>query len=299
VGQLLHGLDRVSPIAAGLVDSGEIKTSYVYYGDVCNELLCDADPKLRKKLVLNPADGVFYEADGCYDQQMTEFLKRPTHEHTKEDYRKLVRAHKDQRFMDDIVRVISPILANGWSRKIICKWLPDLGAYVTSRKVGSSIRQRLQGPLLNALTDADDVAIVSHSMGCIATYDVLWKFSHMSEYELIHDRRVTLWITLGSPLGEPAVRESLYDAHEPDDGRFPRNVVRWINISAYDDFVAHDRTVEDDFREMKAHGCRIADLPRIYTFWVGATGSNPHKFYGYLDHPIVAEQIAAWVLASG
>ncbi|MFN2567574.1 MAG: hypothetical protein ABR499_21475 [Gemmatimonadaceae bacterium] len=296
---LLHGLKRVSPIAAGLIESGEVKTTCVYYGDICNELLCDADPRLRQKLTHNPVDGIFYEADGCYDKQMAEFLKRPTSAHTKEEYRKLVRTHKDQRFMDDLVRVISPILANGLSRKIMLKWLPDLGAYVTSHKVGSKIRQRLQGPLLNALTDADDVAIVSHSMGCIATYDVLWKFSHMSEYEVIHNRRVTLWITLGSPLGEPAVRESLYDAHEPEDGIYPRNVVRWLNIAAYDDFIAHDATAEDDFKEMKELGCRIVDLPRIHTFWVGATGSNPHKFYGYLDHPVVAEQIAAWTLSSG
>jgi hypothetical protein len=296
---LIHGLNRVSPVAARLIESGEVKTTYVYYGDVCNEILCDADPKLREKLVLDPADGIFYEADGCYDKQMAELLARGNDAFTAEEYRTLVRTHKDQRFLDDIVRVISPLLANGWSRRIIKRWLPDLGAYITSRKIGSTIRHRLQGPLLNALTDAADVAIVSHSMGCIATYDVLWKFSHMSEYEMIHGRRVTLWITLGSPLGEPAVRDSLYDAHEPVDGRFPRNVLRWLNVSAHDDFIAHDWTVEDDFRAMKAHGCRIVDLPRIYTFWIGATGSNPHKFYGYLDHPVVAEQIAAWVLAAG
>jgi hypothetical protein len=295
---LLHGLKRVSPIAAGLIESGTVKTTCVYYGDICNELLCDADPKLRKKLVLNPVDGVFYEADGCYDEQMAEFLERPTAAHTREEYRTLVRTHKDQRFLDDVARVVSPLIANGWSRRIICKWLPDLGAYITSRRVGTRIRQRLQGPLLSALTDCADVAIVSHGMGCIATYDVLWKFSQMSEYELIHDRRVTLWVTLGSPLGEPAVRESLYDAHQPEDGRFPRNILRWINVAAHDDFIAHDGTAEDDFRRMKAHGCRIADLPRIYTFWVGSSGSNPHKFYGYLDHPIVAQQIAAWVLAT-
>lgn len=296
---LLHGLDRVSPIAAGLIDSGEVRSTCVYYGDICNELLCDADPRLRKKLVLNPADGISYEADGCYDAQMAELLSRRTDAHTKDEYRTLVRTHKDRRFVDDVVRVVSPLLPNRWSRRIIRRWLPDLGAYLTSRKIGSQIRQRLQGPLLNALTDADDVAIVAHSMGCVATYDVLWKFSQMSEYEVIHSRRVTLWITLGSPLGEPAVRDSLYDAHQPADGMYPRNVVRWVNIAAHDDYIAHDPTVENDFREMKAHGCRIADLPRIYTFWVGATGSNPHKFYGYLDHPVVAEQIAAWVLGSG
>ena len=141
------------------------------------------------------------------------------------------------------------------------------------------------------------MAIVAHSMGCIASYDVLWKLSHMSEYRKYHDRAVSLWLTLGSPLGEPAVRESLYDASEPADGVYPRNVRRWVNIAAHDDFVAHDESVADDFREMSALGCEIVDLPKIHTFWVGTDGMNPHKFYGYLDHPDVARQIAAWIHA--
>jgi hypothetical protein len=41
---------------------------------------------------------------------------------------------------------------------------------------------------------------------------------------------------------------------------------------------------------------KIRDLPKIYNFWVGSDGANPHKFYGYLDNPTVAKQIAGWIL---
>jgi hypothetical protein len=34
---------------------------------------------------------------------------------------------------------------------------------------------------------------------------------------------------------------------------------------------------------------------KIYNFWSGSGGSNPHKLYGYLDHPDVAKEIANWV----
>jgi hypothetical protein len=295
---LLHGLNRVSPIAAGLLDSGEVKTTHVYYGDVCNEVLCDADPGLRERLVLNPVDGIFYEPDGGDDAPMNKLLERPTSAHTKQEYLELPRTGRARRLANDLARTVSPLLARRLSRRIICALFPDLGAYITSRKVGSRVRQRLQGPLLNALTDADDVAIVAHGMGTVAAYDVLWKFSHMSEYEVIHNRRVTLWLTLGSPLAEPAVRASLYDAAEPEDGKYPRNVVRWLNVAAHDDHVARTAAAEQDFGEMRALGCRIVDLAPIYTFWVGPSGSDPHEMYGYLDHPLVAEQIAAWVLAS-
>ena len=293
---LLHGLDRVAPEAAAMIRAKEVKVTFAYYGDVNNDIMIRAEPGLEKWLERDP-DGSWYEKDGSYDDDLKKLLARPTDAHTRAEYAKLVRQHRDRRFFDEIAGLISPLLAGGWSRRIINRMLPDLGAYITSRKVGSKVRERLQTPLLKAFDEADDVAIVAHSMGCIASYDVLWKLSHMSEYRAYHDRRVSLWLTLGSPLGEPAVRECLYDAHEPHDGRFPRNIDRWVNVAAWDDYVAHDETALDDFRAMAHLGCAIEDLPKIHTFWVGSEGLNPHKFYGYLDHPEVARVIGKWVTA--
>ncbi|HVE78158.1 MAG TPA: hypothetical protein VNA89_04835 [Gemmatimonadaceae bacterium] len=292
---LLHGLARVSAEAARRVRDGEVEASLVYYGDVVNRIMCEARPALRATMELD-ADGTFYEKDGCDDGAMAALLARPTDGHTRAEYRRLVREHKDRRYLDDLARALSTLLPNSLSRRIILSQTPDLHRYITSHRTGSQIRQRLQGPMAVALAAGEDVAIVAHSMGSIASYDVLWKFSHMSEYETLHGKRVSLWLTLGSPLGDPAVRACLWDSNEGDDGRYPRNVDRWINVAAHDDFVAHDGSVADDFHGMKAHGCEITDLPRIYAFWVGEGGSNPHKFYGYLDHPVVAGEVARWVV---
>lgn len=293
---LLHGLDRVDPAAAGRIREGEVKLTFAYYGDINNRIMVEAEPGRREWMESDP-DGDWYEKDGSYDDDLKKLFRRKTAAHTPAEYRAVVRKQKDKRFFDEIAGLISPLLAGGLSRRIIKRMLPDLGAYITSRKVGSAVRERLQTPLMRALDGSEDVAIVAHSMGCVASYDVLWKLSHMSEYRAYHDRKVSLWLTLGSPLGEPAVRECLYDSNEPPDGRWPRNIRRWINVAAYDDFVAHDETAADDFRAMASLGCDIQDLPKIHTFWVGTGGLNPHKFYGYLDHPEVARVIAAWVTA--
>jgi hypothetical protein len=91
--------------------------------------------------------------------------------------------------------------------------------------------------------------------------------------------------------------ECLYDSDEGDDGRYPGNVHHWVNVAAQDDFVAHDGTAADDFNDMMRYGLvqRIYDLPRIQTFWVGETGVNPHKIYGYLNHPAFARVLASWI----
>jgi hypothetical protein len=72
-----------------------------------------------------------------------------------------------------------------------------------------------------------------------------------------------------------------------------------LNIAARDDFVSHDNTIEDDFRDMGRDGYRyvesLQDHPEVFTFWSSAKCTNPHKFYGYLDNKSVARSIARWM----
>lgn len=291
---LLHRLQQVDAEAHGQIERGEVKVTLVYYGDILNRLLLDAGDANAADMVVG-ADGKLYEPPDAYDASLTRLKARSVDQHTAADYRRVIREERDLRFVDDLARLASPLIPSGLTRRIIRRALPDLDRYIGSRREGSAIRVRLQEPLKRALDDGDDICIVSHSMGCVVAYDVLWKFSQMSEYARYHDRRIGLWITLGSPLGEPAVQGALYDSNEPPDGRYPRNVSSWVNVAAHDDFVAHDATVADDFLPMRGLGCDIQDHPRIHTFWVGREGSNPHKLYGYLNHPHVARVVGAWV----
>ena len=178
----------------------------------------------------------------------------------------------------------------------------DMGAYLMRRAIGSKVRERLQTPLKRALKRGDDICLVSHSMGCMVAYDVLWKFSRMSEYSDVreNDNRVARWITLGCPLGEAGVKANLYDADERayrgGTDKHPIHIVRdWQNVAAIDDFISHDRTMKDDYRDMLkfGHVDGIRDR-KIYNCWAMDGKANPHKFYGYLANPETASLITDW-----
>ncbi|WP_019424578.1 hypothetical protein [Paenibacillus sp. OSY-SE] len=294
---LIAGLRRVNENAAIAVEQNTIKMTFVYYGDINNRILIKDDSNLKKKMV--EVNGNWYVRPGSYDADLQHLLERPTDRHTEKDYEEWIQDAGLIRIYDDLARVMSPIFSIfGAEDRMIAKLLPDLGSYLLSRVVGSEIRERLQLPLKKILLEDEDIALLSHSMGCMVSYDVLWKFSRMSEYKELWDKKIKLWMTLGNPLGEPAVQRNLYDSNEPQDGRYPKNIINWININAKDDYVAHDGDVNDDFHLMLSRNLvqKIEDFPRIYTFWKDSDGTyNPHNFFAYLNHPTVADQLNKWI----
>ncbi len=301
---LLHGLARVEGNAATAIKDGRVDYSLVYYGDISNKMMLEKDKKLRKKLSASNDD--IYGNEPCerpdrYDDDMDRLFAQTSH--SERAYDKLLKEHKDRSWMDNVGRVVSFLSSmTGLSDNLVRAATADMGAYLMTRKIGSAVRERLQGRLKAALLAGEDVCVVSHSMGCIVTYDVLWKLSQMSEYRDVQDagNRVKLWLTIGNPLGEPGVKNNLYDSNEFDDGKYPKHIIdAWVNVPAHDDFVSHDQRIGDDFQEMKKRRYlnKLEDRPEVYTFWVGDSGVNPHKLYGYLDNPQVAKHIADWIAA--
>ncbi|MDF1578519.1 MAG: hypothetical protein RQ753_04780 [Desulfurivibrionaceae bacterium] len=301
---LRHGLDRVDPggAASRRINRRDIKCTFVYYGDIANTRMLEKNGSLRDKLTdIDPKHGTPCEPPDRFIEPLERLFA--VTDQTKKAYKKFLAAHRDLRGLDNVASMVSWVAnLSGLSDNLIKAATADMGAYLMERKVGSAIRERLAGPLRKALLAGDDICLVSHSMGCIVSYDVLWKFSQMSEYKKIQESgaRVTDWLTIGNPLGEPGVRKNLYDANERGDGRYPKKIItRWLNIPARDDFVSHDNTIEDDFREMGPAGYKfvesIQDHPEVYTFWATDKGTNPHKLYGYLDNTIVAGRILQWM----
>jgi hypothetical protein len=299
---LLHGLERVDSAAAGKVKNGTVKFNFVYYGDINNREMINHDPDIARKLTgTNTAKygGGPCEPAESYDDDLKRMFQQKVF--TKKAYDKLLDEERDRRGFDEAASIISGLASLvGLNDNVIRRVTPDLGAYLMRRKVGSQIRARLQGPLKKALLAGDDVCLVAHSMGCIVSYDVLWKFSQMSEYRDIQNSKskVSLWLTLGNPLGETGVIENLYDSNEYENGKYPKHIIdTWTNISARDDYVAHDERIANDYSTVKQLGYvrQIRDIVNIHNFWVGSDGSNPHKFYGYLDNPKVAGEIAKWI----
>jgi hypothetical protein len=167
------------------------------------------------------------EPDHYYDEALAALFARRTH--SKAACKAFLQANCDRSWLDNVASVVSSVASlTKLSDNLISKATADIGAYLLTRRWGSQIRDRLQRPLKKSLLAGEDVCLVAHSMGCMVSYDVLWKFSRMSEYRDVQNagNRVTKWLTLGNPLSEPEVRDNLYDADERDDGRYPSGIIK-------------------------------------------------------------------------
>lgn len=177
------------------------------------------------------------------------------------------------------------------------------------------VADRMRAPLQKALMDAWDsecvVAILSHSMGTFISYDVLWRFSHRSTqpFAKYRNKRVQMFVTMGSPLGDQTVRELLFSArHKEHDKRsFPTNIDFWHNYACLGDVVSHRRNFDKEFydpmRELgllperpKYRGIDYVNLHNPFRV-VSHKGNkdrekgNPHKSYGYLVQP----RLGSWI----
>ena len=298
---LLNGLRRVDVEAAMKIASGEIKLAFAYFGDINNRLMLDDDPEIASDLIASN-DELYGMAPSRAAGPLARGIdKLATYRaHDKSAYKALLREFKDYRWFDEVASVVSGAAAATGLSEYVIKWATaDMSQYLMTRQVGSQIRQRLQAHLKPALQSGSDICLISHSMGCIVSYDVLWKYSRMSEYSDLQAQgsKVGLWLTLGCPLGEPGVQDNLYDASERGGDKYPKHIIKnWVNMAAADDFVSHDGTMANDFKDMRHWGFvdGITDH-EIYNFWSSNDKLNPHNFYGYLDNPHVAGQISGWV----
>ncbi len=179
----------------------------------------------------------------------------------------------------------------GFSRAAIARTMPELKHYWTDQEWAQGVRQRFGNVLTGAL-EQRDVLLISHCLGSVISYDVL--------YELNRTRgdspRLSRWLTIGSPLGSNYVQTKLAGADEKNNDRYPSNINDWHNIAAEDDYVCHDKTVADDYAAMMDHRLvgSISDRT-IYNLAVRYGRSNPHSSLGYLIHPHTVEYVTSWL----
>ena len=178
--------------------------------------------------------------------------------------------------------------------------LADVRLYTEDQYVADQMRKPLEDSLRAAWTAGKEVCLLTHSMGTGIAYDVLWRFSHRDEdqYRQYRNHKVKLWVTMGSPLGDPMYQSFLF-AHEHKKGtrQYPANVIYWENFAAAGDIVCHDNTLEDDFqKDMKKRRLLkdYHDYVKLFNPYENSKGrNNPHKSFGYLVQP----KLAKWVLA--
>jgi len=284
-----HGLerDRGADARAGFESCAR---AFAYFGDASNEYLrdrrgpydCDADVGDRRRCL-----------DALRQLETRDFLG----ERGRERY---ANTPGQSNLTAALVGLIAaPLAWIGLGARVIGWMAPDLLEYWNPDSgFGSRVRWKLTEILAPALIAGDDILLVTHSLGTLIAYDNLWKLSHYVEHRDVFEtgHKLTRWITLGCPLGNPTVRKNLKGHRASGVRQYPANIREWINLAAVGDYISHDPTVWDDYRAMLEHGLldSIEDH-RIYNLAVRFGRSNPHHGVGYLIHPTVSACIGDWL----
>ncbi|WGV99153.1 hypothetical protein QF117_14485 [Vibrio sp. YMD68] len=277
-----HGLQRDCNGSGSLQAFKNVEKRFVYFGDLSNTLLFKPteDPLSRQQALIK-----------LKSYKTKQFNKKTYHDVSKAGF-------LQEALADMFSSVLNRLKA---AEPIITLVAPDMAHYwYEDSYFGSDVRYRLMVELREALDNQDDVMIVSHSLGTMISYDVLWKLSHYSEYRGVYGakKKVDLLVTLGSPLGDESVKDRLKGSRLKGFRKYPLNIHRWINISAEDDFISHDSKIKNDFEEMLKLGLvpgGMKDIYPIYNLNVRNRQSNPHGSIGYLINPKFIAVLDEWL----
>ena len=176
--------------------------------------------------------------------------------------------------------------------KFIKRYFKDMEAYyaLSDPDENSEIKFR-RHEIRNRLADTlrrhkgKDILLLSHSMGSIIAYDVL--------FHTAPDVPIDTFITAGSPLGLPVIvgrifAEQQLSATNFDKIRTPENVKHnWFNFTDENDMIAFDATLNDDYAENSAN-IRAVDI-MVKNDFENRGIRNPHKSFGYLRTPEMAQ----------
>ena len=278
------GVERDYPEFAD--DFNSLDKRLAYYGDITSEFLV--------------ANGQRYDETLDVGDRRNALIKLRSYERRKHfgvsRYDRLPGKSALPEFAAD---VFAPLLGKlGLSKALINKVGIDLAEYWNpASDFASRIRERVRSAICLALDVGNQVMLISHGTGCIVAYDVLWQLSHDPEFSAEYgDKKIDVWLTAGAPLGDSMTAKRLMGHDRKGVERYPVNVVSWHNLSAEDDFVSHDDTLADDFRQMmkqKQVSC-IRDY-KVYNMAVRYGKSNPHSSLGYLVHPRTAQLVVEWL----
>ena len=121
--------------------------------------------------------------------------------------------------------------------------------------------------------------LISHSMGTIIAYEVLCQMTHEQR------KRVSLFVTLGSPLGIREIQDQLIEDGLPIE--VPSGIGCWHNFADRLDPVSLDTRLANDFAVSASAFGEIQDHPIINRSLWSLANANPHDSAGYLSHPEV------------
>lgn len=284
VAALRAGVVRDYPDDVGALD--DVSKDMAYYGDLTNTLLESHGKHYDESLDLGDRNNALNDLRAIPARKRFGIRQ----------YDCLPGKSALREFAADIA---APFLgAIGLTTPLISCVSKDCAEYLRDESdYAEKVRERVRTKICQLFDRGDKVLLMSHGMGCLVTYDVLWELSHDPELQKRYgDSKIDTWITLGAPLGDNNIRKRLRGAKEKARARFPTNVISWHNVSAEDDYASHDNTLADDFKLMMDQRLVSAVLDyHIYNLAVRYGKSNPHSSVGYYIHPRVAKIVMDWI----
>lgn len=273
---LEHGIKREygssSEQAAAL---GNVRMEFVYYGDLSNDFF-----EKRDKGRNRPYDATVDTA--ARRATLGKLKKYKKGQFTENIYLSIrARWHAARTLLYGGFAWLAGVLwLPPWSIRPI---MPDVYHYWKNKPpFGPGVRSKMETPLLKALEGEQDIMVVAHSLGAIVTYDVLVEAAKRGlKQKLSH------FVTIGSPLGISYIQRRLSDWP-----KHPDNIVVWDNVSAKDDYVSLDRSIQDEFEGMAGERRDHS----MFNLAVKEGKAHQHHATGYLVSPEVAGLVAEWLV---
>ncbi|MFH1525190.1 MAG: hypothetical protein ABIJ40_12880 [Bacteroidota bacterium] len=268
------------------------------------------------KFFVRPKFELIYWADVLNNNPLDEKIRDKNHpQHLEEKYvkgKKQIRSSAHplrKRILDFVEEQLDKIFLNEdlsinysfLSDMIIHKYFKDLEIYYTENcedKDGIEcfakeiIRNR--AAKIFKKYQNDEILLIAHSMGSIIAYDVLTF--------ILPEFKVDTFVTIGSPLGMPIIigkiaAEQKVKIHEKRKLRTPPGVMsNWYNFSDLEDKVAMIYDLNDNY-DSNENGIRAEDIIVSNNYEINGK-KNPHKAYGYLRTPEIAEVINNFLIES-
>ncbi len=160
--------------------------------------------------------------------------------------------------------------------------------------VATAVREIVRKALVDAWSVGEQVLLIGHSLGSVIAYDTLWELSHGERRE---NGRISLFMTLGSPLASPMILRGVQGARLSGRNRYPEIVDRWQNFSARGEITALHPRLGPHYGEMVELGSleALQDCTGFYNHYRDRGRLDVHTSYGYLITRPVAESIAGWL----
>ena len=205
-----------------------------------------------------------------------------------------VSEHLDNIFLNDDLTINYESIVDF----IIHHFFRDLEIYyndycVIRSKADCHARTMICSELTNVLKKHrnEKIMLIAHSMGSIIAYDVLTLDAS--------DVPIDTFVTIGSPLGLPIIKSRIVAERKKYPSqkgilKTPENIrSHWYNLADLRDKIAINYTLQDDFKENAKH---IGPVDKLVTNdYAFEDQKNPHKSYGYLRTPEMAEIISGFI----